>query len=489
MQTFTIDHRQKVRHVVRRAYSLAGFLQRCQSGTVGSGPYRDTVSYYRLNLYVANIASRLNAVGVRPGETYGLRINDVLLHIVAMLAIEWLGAATVSLTPAANPKELGLLGVLHDDTVPDEGVATLPVDLGMLDGDGAFLPECPSDPMRGQVRRVILTSGTTGTPKGVPMTDEMIEERVSTYSFAFGSHLSMADRLLCCMGMASSLGYLFLIHTLARGGMYCVPDEVIEKTVNRISFYAVDGIIAPPNVLARLASYAEQDSLPFPPVKFIATAGSMLPKSIEERVRARLCGNLISLYGSTEVGMIAVGATENLDIESGQVGVPIPGVVVDVIDDGEGVPQGFGRLRIRGRANAQGYIGTGADNAEVFIGGWFVPGDIGYISPEGILTLGGRQDNVVNLGGIKTTFEELEKRLSGGPSVREVAVAVMTDADGASRPVAVIVPDAAWNQQRFEDYCNTRVEFSFRPARVVVVDAMPRLASGKIDRQKLRNMV
>jgi acyl-coenzyme A synthetase/AMP-(fatty) acid ligase len=447
------------------------------------GPYRDTVSYFRLNAMIQIAGQRLVEAGAAPSRSYGLWVQDTLLHIVLLLALERLGAISVSLTSVESAVALSLDAVLSDqDTIGKDD--WIRVDLGWLSGEPTF--RFPRRTLAsGDVCRIIMTSGTTGTQKGVAITRHMLADRLNSYRYVFGEVFANHSRILCCMGLASSIGYLFLMHALSRGGLYCVPEPVIELTVRRASFYGVQSVMASPVTLAEFAPYADTGAISWPALELVLTAGSSLPAALADYIRRSMCNRLVSFYGTTEVGVIATGPADTLDLARGEVGPIVPGIEV-AVDNPDAA--GIGRIRVRGDGNASAYLGDASSGTSAFENGWFVPGDLGAVS-DNFLRIAGRADNVVNLGGVKSTLESVDQQFTGAPGVRELATVLWSDPLGVPRIICAIVPAAEWSDAQFSKFCTEQVRQTYQPARIVLVERLPRTSSGKLDRRQLATEV
>ena len=441
------------------------------------GPYRDTVSYFRLNALVQIAGGRLAEAGAAPSRSYGLWVQDALLHIVLLLALDRLGAASVSLTTTESAVALNLDAVLSDqDTAGKDN--WIRVDLSWLSGEPAFrFPQ--RQVASGDVCRIIMTSGTTGTQKGVAVTRHMLADRLNSYRYVFGEVFASHSRILCCMGLASSIGYLFLMHALSRGGMYCVPDPAIELTLRRASFYGVQSVMASPATLAEFVP--DTGAISWPALELVLTAGSSLPAALAANIRRSMCNRLVTFYGTTEVGVIATAPADTLDLARGEVGHIVPGIEV-VIDDPDAT--GVGRIRVRGDGNATAYLGDASSGTSAFENGWFVPGDLGVVSGN-FLRIVGRADNVVNLGGVKSTLDSVDQQFAGAPGVRELATCLWSDPLGVPRVICAIVPTAEWSDALFSKFCAEQLRQAYQPARIALVKRLPRTSSGKLDRRQL----
>ena len=137
--------------------------------------------------------------------------------------------------------------------------------------------------------------------------------------------------------------------------------------------------------------------------------------------------------------------------------------------------------------NVRGYLGASEDPGP-FEGASFFPGDHGFLSREGILSIFGRENNIVNIGGIKTTHELIEARYLDAPAVREAAAGIVLDALGIERIVAHIVPADNWSEEAFRAYCQRALAREYWPIRIVLTQRLPRLPTGKIDRRQVTSL-
>src|SRR5882672_5663161 len=170
------------------------------------------VHYGRLAHHFNSVCRRLSEIGIVPGAVYGLLLDDALLHIVLTLALEELGAGTVVLNDTDIPQDWNLGAILTDRDVIKSHCPIQRVHVNWLHGDGHDLPPHQiGGRSPGDICRVVLTSGSTGKPKAVVFTHDTVEQRIGILEFAFGSGFSRHTRILCCMALATNIGYRFLI--------------------------------------------------------------------------------------------------------------------------------------------------------------------------------------------------------------------------------------------------------------------------------------
>ena len=406
--------------------------------------------------------------------------------MVLSLALEEFGAGTMAVYDLKLPKAWPFAAILSDRDVGDSVWPIVPVGLDWLRGDGRpmMVPGAYTRSLD-DICRVVLTSGSTGVPKGVVFSHRAWAQRVAHFDYLFGE-LATLKRLMCCVVNSE---YRTCVYALSKGAMYCFPDSSVESTARKIAFYKVQFLSASATTLGTILSAAHPDRKGFASLELIRTFGSHLTSRLADTVRDSMCNRLISEYGSAETGSIAAGWSETLDLDSGEVGFVVPGTKVDVVDAETRAPSsgGSGVLRIRSVAMASGYFV--GDPSKSFDGDAFYSNDLGSLSPDGRVTLQGRTTNVVNLGGDKATIEGIELHYSKGPGVRELAAAPVRDTLGITKLVAIIVPNDQWSEQVFWNHLRSSIPRTFLPVKLVMVEDLPKGSNGKVDRAKLGSLV
>jgi len=223
----------------------------------------------------------------------------------------------------------------------------------------------------------------------------------------------------------------------------------------------------------------------------VFTAGSALPETLSQRVRARVCSNLTTGYGSTEATMIASMPAHYTERTPGAAGIVLPGMLVEATDsNGLALPPGVeGLVRIRTDYGVDGYLDDPAETGRVFRDGWFYPGDLGYVTKDNILVLTGRASNVLNLGGEKMNPERIESILSTHPSVVESGVLAFSTQSGVDELCALVVPRSYLNAKVLGDFCRDSLPAAFVPTRFIAVAELPKNAMGKVERAKLPDLL
>jgi acyl-CoA synthetase (AMP-forming)/AMP-acid ligase II len=449
------------------------------------GPGIGLISYRRLALFIHNIGRRLASAGLQPGQLVAVNIEDQIFHIAMLLALARLGIASVSVRGAARPP-MPIDAFITDNTLPPGLVdRVILADMSWTEGDG--IPMDAPSVRPDDLCRVILTSGTTGEPKGVPISHRLLADRIYRHTTVLGARLADCRRIYSDMPITTSPGFRFLLATLWRGGTYFLPGDSFESTLTAMEQYQTQCVVAPPSGLELLLKWFEMTPAYQSNLQVVLTAGDILSQALSRRVRARLCSHLVSFYGSTETGTTASAPAHEIDRVAGAVGYLTPGVRAQIVDrSGVVLPPGSeGLLRIRSEFAVDRYLGDPSSSKRVFRDGWFQPGDLATLDSDGLLVITGRDKNVLNIGGDKVSPEVVEAAMASFPGIAEVAATSLANAFGIHEIVAVIVSNGAIDAEALGRHCAARLSPQFVPAQFVTTDRLPRNDMGKIDRQQL----
>jgi acyl-coenzyme A synthetase/AMP-(fatty) acid ligase len=472
-------------------------LFQCRNNPPGAalaapGTHFNVISYARLERSIHNICRKALALGLARGNIVAVFVNDQALHALILLALTRLGVITFSGRNPKLPPEPRVNALITDSTFPYQAERVILADASWATGDDKpiderYVPHAEGD----EICRIVLTSGTTGDAKAVALTHRMLAARIARHQYAFGNRAPYCSRTYCDLGFATSLGFQFLIAMLWRGGTLFMQGRDPLTTVNAFDFYQVQNMItSPAGLLLLLRIFDERDHLQSG-FETIFSGGSMLPAALSERVRARICSNLITAYGSTEMSMVAAAPAHAVQDIAGAAGYVLPGIAVEIVDEnGTTRPRGQeGIVRIRSAFGVDAYIGDAAESATAFRDGWFYPGDTGCLKPDNLLVITGRTTAILNLGGDKVKPEFIEDVLASHPSVEQAAVFSMANALGVEELWAVIVPRAALDEPALRTHCSAKLPPVLVPVRFIFASEMPRNAMGKVERQRLPEFV
>jgi fatty-acyl-CoA synthase len=465
---------------------------------------RGSVSFAELADRSDRLACALLSRGFQRGDGIGILCRNHRGMFDALFAAAKLGARTVLLNTDFGGRQLAdvcrreLISLLvHDEEFGAAAAACRPVSgrvLAWTDGPpppdsieallGSTAAGQPPRPARSQ-QIVLLTSGTTGTPKGAA--------RDFGLSLAIpGGYLSKiqlrAQRpvyvsvpVFHAWGLLSCIVALALTDTLVLARR-TEPAELMAS----LAEHPCDALITVPVLLGRLVALLESEPRPLPDLRVVAVSGSALPAELARRTRAVLGDVLHNLYGSTEVAYASIATPADLAAAPGTVGRPPVGTTVRLLDaDGRPVPRGQrGRIFVGNSFQFGDYTGGGSKER---IDGLLATGDIGHLDAAGRLFVDGRDDDMVVSGGENVYPGEVEELLLAHPRIADAAVLPVTDAEFGQRLRAFVVrePGAELDADAVRDYVKAELARFKAPRDVLFRDAIPRNPAGKVDRQQL----
>jgi acyl-CoA synthetase (AMP-forming)/AMP-acid ligase II len=452
------------------------------------GDRHSVVTYAQVADCLCNIARKAASVGLNPRDVVVTFIDDGIMHALLILGLAHAGVITISGRNPDLPGEVKIDAILCDPGRTFSGTRrVITIDKSWIQGAG--IQGAERSPSRGDdTARIIFTSGTTGDAKAVAYSHRMVLERAVRFDYLAGNLLGASLRTYIDLGFATSLGYLFLIRTLIRGGLLILTGAQYEHVFNACDLYGAESWIGAPGGLVNLVEYLEHSAGRRCNFRSMLAGGSLISKSLSYRVRSRACANLISAYGSTETNMVATApAYVTAEIE-GAVGYLTPGMVVEATNEsGETLPASReGLIRVRGPYNVERYVGDPVESALAFRGGWFYSGDIGTVTKDNLLIITGRQKTVLNIGGDKVKPEIIESVLTSFGGVAEAGAFSFPNEYGIEEVWAVIVPKSDLDERELLRYCLDKLPPTFVPRRFIKTASVPRNDMGKIDRPRLQ---
>ena len=451
-----------------------------------------TIAYAQLGKLVNNVARHAERVGLRRGDTVVLYVEDMIGHSLLILGLAKAGVVSISGRGPELPSEIKVDAIIADIEGPlPSGKRVIRADAAWMGGDGSPLDPRLSARDGDANCRIVFTSGTTGEPKGVAFTHRMVAERAARFDYLAGNLLPDGLRTCSALGLSTSLGYLLLIYVLTRGGLIVLPGRSHLHAMNACDFYHVQSWVGSPGGLADLLAAYEEAKGRRCNFRGMLAGGSMLSKALSERVRGRMCANLVSAYGATETNMVATAPAFVSAEFPGAVGYLTPGMVVETVDGADKpLPAGSeGIIRVRGPYNVAGYVGAPDESVRAFRDGWFYPGDIGSLTADNMLIISGRLKTVMNIGGDKVSPEKIETTLMGFAGVERAGGLSVTNAFGIEEVWAAIASSDAVNEGRLRAFCQGVLPPAFVPRHFVRVGEIPVNEMGKVDRPRLAELI
>jgi acyl-CoA synthetase (AMP-forming)/AMP-acid ligase II len=456
---------------------------------------RATLSYEELTGRSRSVARYLADNGLKRGDVLVLNVNDPQVHCCTLVGAMGSGVTTLSAVGPRPvlPKNLGLAAMITDQPATSIGdVRLLRVGPNWLK-DLPFENDFPAPAANGteDIARIICTSGTTGEQKAVPFTEEQLIQRVWAQVAGLRS-LAGPSKTLGMMGLSSGAGFTNMMLVLMTGGtLMLIPG--MQQLSRVSSLYKMDRIIASTAQLIAMLRQQDNESADFVGVQSMVVGGSHIPRSVAKRARA-ICRNIICLYGSTEVGVVATAPAETTIKHQSSVGFVNPGVRVEIVDE-SGTPLGLDRegiIRVQVPGAPTRYLNDPVASRNVFRDGWFYPGDIGSLSGDGLLFVSGRVSERINAGGVKVAPNVIEDVFGQRPEISDVAAFEFVNEEGISEIGVALVPHenvdrASFNRVELRQSIQKQLR-ERTPKRWVIVKEIPRNEQGKIDRSALQRL-
>jgi acyl-CoA synthetase (AMP-forming)/AMP-acid ligase II len=477
---------------------------------------RGVLSFAELHLRTNALARELRKAGIHEGDGVAIMCRNHRGFVEATVACSKLGAGALYLNTAfAGPQITDVLAredpvaVIYDDEfapLVSAGAA------GRLRFVAWSEPQATSaqassaraeptmeeliargdrsdlEPPEGKGRIVILTSGTTGTPKGAarPQSDS-VEPAAALFSKI---PLKARQTTMIAAPMFHSWGYAHFLLSLPLLSTLVLRRKFDpEDTLKAIAEQRASALVVVPVMLQRILELPSETiaSYDVSCLKVIAVSGSALPGELATRVMDTFGDVLYNLYGSTEVAWATIATPADLRAAPGTAGRPPLGTVVKLLDeDGHEVPRGeVGRIFVANKFQFEGYTDGGGKEV---VGGMMRTGDVGRLDGAGRLFVEGRDDEMIVSGGENVFPREVEDLLADHEEIEEVAVVGVQDDEFGQRLRAFVVPRNGnhLTAEAVQAYVKENLARFKVPRDVVFVEELPRNATGKILKRELR---
>ena len=462
------------------------------------------LSYGALKQQVQAVAESLVAAGVGRSDRVGIALPNGVPNIVSFLA-----ASTAGIAAPLNPayKEAEFSFYLEDTNarvllLPPEGIddarraagdriPILTVDMsaeGTVALTGVATKRAVTPPSPSDTALILHTSGSTGRPKRVPLTHANLS--ISARNVARSYALSEDDVSMCVMPLFHVHGLVAsTLATLATGGTVVVPQKFSPLSFWRIAHeHGATWYSAVPTIHQLLLARADKGATRpagAEKLRFIRSCSASLPPQVMHDLEAAFGAPVLEAYGMTEAAhQMASNPLPPAARLPGSVGAGTD-VRISIMDErGQHLPSGErGEVVIQGPNVVSGYDNNPEANATSFTDGWFRTGDQGFLDANGYLTLTGRLKEMINRGGEKISPREIDEVLLAHPAVAEAVCFATPHRTWGEEVAAAVVVRETTTEQALLAFCKERLAEYKRPKQIHIVDAIPRTATGKIQRR------
>jgi amino acid adenylation domain-containing protein len=468
-----------------------------------------SVSYAELNTRANKIAHGLISVGVRPGQRIAVVLQPGLSAVTALLGVLKAGACFSALDPAAPAEhtdrtlaEIDPVAIITEASEYRLAESWPAVSIARFDDQPESDPSVDVSP--GDLAYLAFTSGSTGVPKGIPHAHQDLAQFVRWQARALV--IGPGSRVAQCAAMSFDVAYCEIFGALSAGATLCIQPSSARADPAGLARWLSEARINVLQMIPRLfaevlrAAMLTGDSRgPLADLGTLAFVGEPLPPAVVASARQAVGPRLriLNLYGPTEVVAATFHVVGDVDGNLGTVpiGRPIDGRQIYLLDgDGRVCAPGIvGEVWIRSPYLSNGYFHHIEETRRHFVpdpvarDGQIVyrTGDLARLRDSGDLEFVGRADGQVKLRGVRLELGAVEAAVSRAPGVRECVAVVAAPGAVDERLVVYAVLEAGAEVAEILDHQRGSVPAHMVPAMIIALAALPRTASGKVDRAAL----
>jgi len=450
-------------------------------------------SFLELRTLSRKLAARLQALGIGHGDLIAIHFANPFMGWVCSLGLFQLGAISCLLTNVSRlPKNISFKFYLTDN----EAFETDDLNAEIISIDGEWLQGMLSAQElerewifqnEEDICRLVMSSGSTGESKAVPLSIGALMNRSRVFheiDSNLGCELLLSDTANS-VGLYKAIAPLFSGKPISFGHSY----QQINQDLNTIP---ITNIVGSPLQLSTLLDYFEQA----PPsqnlfVQNITSVGSSLSISLSKRLFSIFGSkaNIRSIYGSTELGPVAIFPINVIDESYVELGNILPFVTLEIIDskNKKCAVDITGEIRARSDYMSHEYFRDDSDITQ-FKDAWFYPGDLGVLTKDGKLVLSGRNDSLFNIGGVKVNSFEIEKFLLDVQGIKDAYCFKESGPKGIDQVYVALVLTEPVDLQNLTQKVIAAFGASLA-IRLVDIKSMPLTPAGKLSKAKVRKLV
>ena len=466
-----------------------------------------TWTFGDIDAFSAEIAGALLRAGAKPGDRIAAQIEKSAENVALYLASLRGGFVYTPLNTAYTTSEIAYFIkdaepaiFVCDPTREDDAPNGAKVLTLSANGEGSLIEAARKGPAiraitprsADDLAAILYTSGTTGRSKGAMLTHENLSSNALALCDLCG--FCAGDVLLHALPIFHIHGLFVALNTSLLNASEVIFMPKFDVRECRREMHRATLMMGVPTFYTRLLADADFSAADCANIRLFISGSAPLTTETFKAFEDRTGKKILERYGMSEAGMIASNPLTG-ERFAGTVGYALPGVEIRITEGGKTLPPDeAGVVEVRGPNLFKGYWRMPEKTAEEFReGGWFSTGDVGFLSGDRRLTLSGRAKDLIIVGGFNVYPKEIEEILDALPQVAEAAVIGAPHPDMGEGVVAVLTPASGTAATPpLSDEVLTRAVANLarfkQPRRFVWLDALPRNAMGKVQKQELRNL-
>lgn len=462
--------------------------------------YKDqSITYDELYSLVIDIAGRLKISGICPGEIVGVDCDNSLNHLLMILALAYLGAPSVSFSKSMSvTQRLSLAQRLPFKKILIDYDGSYSIDqielIRINNLNKSYVGKLPIfTPKTNDVWHYVVGSGSTGKYKVMPVTyhQQINRALLGRQWLPYES----GDRFFSFVSMHFYFGKQRALEAFAKGATLYLdtPGKIdISAEIDKGFITAVYGTVF--HIETYFSKFARSnDQAVFSKLNALILGASYVGASLREKIRDKLTDKLFVIYGTNETNTASVTQLGTAHINELLVGKPLPGYSIDVVDEfnRQLPPNNKGLIRIKSPVAINGYLDDLSETERAFRGGYFYPGDLGFIDENGALFYIGREDDMLIVSGINLYPKQIEDVIRSHDSVLDVCVVAIKHDAMQDIPVAVV--EFKDDQKKIPDeelllFVKDKLG-SYALWKLFIVDKIPRNEQGKLQKSEVINLI
>ncbi|MCT4607555.1 MAG: o-succinylbenzoate--CoA ligase [Marinisporobacter sp.] len=456
----------------------------------------EIITYSMLNEYIERYRSYFNKIGIKPGDYVGLFYNNSPEFIYSYFAVSKMGAIIVPFNRMLTSNEIEYIA---NDTNMKHIITMATIDISTKYTQ-IVLPAVISEIMKTKiieldqidrseddVNTIIYTSGTTGKPKGAMLTHKNLISNAKSIIEYFS--LNQKDIHLCVLPMFHSFAWTVNVAAaLHSGACILIKDSFTPKNIiNDINNEKVTIVTGVPAMFSYYLSLGIESD--FASVRLFISGGDSLPVEVLKSFEYKFDKKIYEGYGLSETSPVVAVNPPNA-IRPGSVGLPVPNVNVKIVDNNGKTlnAKEVGEILVKGPNVMKGYRNLPEETRKTIVDGWLHTGDIGYMDEDGYIYIVDRIKDIIIVGGMNVYPREIEELLYQYDGILEAAAVGVQDDKRGEIPMAYIVVKnkETFNLNGLKIFLRDNLAKFKRPKKIVLMDQLPKNATGKIMKRKLQ---